>query len=198
MGLHGTTWAALRSIGSWRDSTKGLTGASRGPHLVGPGRLTCYAIGTTASADPRGIFLPAQHWDGSPGKVIRHSTRQAARSFGGAGSRTTAGGPIGAMDTRCYPAMGCANAAFREFGASAGSRKMLRFKQRSNGIRLNSVVAGHAWEYKEVGDLRLLVRRIPSLCGVCHRCASRQQQTNLAASVRRQLPAAVKATTRES
>jgi hypothetical protein len=71
--LHGTTWAALRSIGSWRDSTKYLTVARRRQDLVGLGRLTCYAIGTTASADPRGVFLPAHHssWDGSPGKVIR-------------------------------------------------------------------------------------------------------------------------------
>ncbi len=82
----------------------------RGPDLVGSGRLTCYAIGTPASADPRGIFLPARHWDGSPGKVIRHSTRRAARPFGGAGlssgsvrwrtrKRTDAGGPSGAKDT---------------------------------------------------------------------------------------------------
>ena len=50
LGLHRTTWAALRSIGSSRDSTEHLMGASRGPDLVGPGRLTCYAIGTAASA----------------------------------------------------------------------------------------------------------------------------------------------------
>jgi hypothetical protein len=62
LGLHRTTWAALRSIGSWRDSTEHPMGASRGPDLVGPGRLTCYAIGTTASADPRGIFLPPYDW----------------------------------------------------------------------------------------------------------------------------------------
>jgi hypothetical protein len=43
LGLHGTTWAALRSIGSSRDSTEHLMGASRGPDLVGPGRLSCYA-----------------------------------------------------------------------------------------------------------------------------------------------------------
>jgi hypothetical protein len=110
LGLHRTTWAVLRSIGSSRDSTEHLTGDSL--DLVGPGRLTCYAIGTTASADPRGIFLPAQHWDGSPGKVIRHSTRRATRPLGGEGlssgsvrwrtpswKRTTAGGPSGAMDT---------------------------------------------------------------------------------------------------
>ncbi len=85
-GLHGTTRAALRSIGSSRDSTEHLTGAGRGPDLVGPGRLTRYAmIGTTASADPRGIFLPAHHhWDGFRGKVVRHSTRRATRPFGGA------------------------------------------------------------------------------------------------------------------
>jgi hypothetical protein len=29
-------------------------------------------------------FPPAHHWDGSPGKVIRHSTRLATRPFGGA------------------------------------------------------------------------------------------------------------------
>jgi hypothetical protein len=85
-------------------------GASSGPDLVGPGRLTCYAIGTTALADPRGIFLPAQHWDGSPGKVIRNSNRRATRPLEGAGlssglvqwrtrKRTTTGGPSGAMDT---------------------------------------------------------------------------------------------------
>jgi hypothetical protein len=98
LGLHRTARAALRSIGlgSWRDSTKGLTGASCGPDLVGPGRLTCYAIGTTASADPRGIFLSAHHWpgDGSPGKVIRHSTRRATLPIEGAGpsSGSVAGG----------------------------------------------------------------------------------------------------------
>jgi hypothetical protein len=63
LGLHRTARAALRSIGSSRDSTEHFTGAGRGPDLVGPGRLTCYAIATTASADPRGIFLPAHHWD---------------------------------------------------------------------------------------------------------------------------------------
>jgi hypothetical protein len=89
LGLHRTARAALRSTGSSRDSTKGLTGSSCGPDLVGPGRLTCYAIGTTASADPRGISLPVyHHWDGSPGKVIRHSTRRAMRPFGGAGPST--------------------------------------------------------------------------------------------------------------
>jgi hypothetical protein len=108
-----TTRAALRtvrSIGSWRDPTEHLMGASRGPNLVGPERLNCYAIGTTASADPRGIFPPAHDWDGSPFKVIRHSTRRATLPFGGAGlssgsvrwrtrKRTTAGGPGGVMDT---------------------------------------------------------------------------------------------------
>jgi hypothetical protein len=109
-GLHRTTRAVLRSIASWMDSTEHLMGASSRPDLVGPGRLTCYAIGTTASADPRGIFLPAQHWDGSQGKVICHSIRRATRPFRGAGlssgsvrwrtrKRTTAGGPSGAMDT---------------------------------------------------------------------------------------------------
>jgi hypothetical protein len=67
-----------------------------------------YGIGRPS----RGNFLPAHHWDGSPGKVIRHSTRRATRAsgFGGAGpssgsvrwraqKRTTAGGPSGATDT---------------------------------------------------------------------------------------------------
>ncbi len=87
-----------------------LMGAGRGQDLVGPGRRTCYAIGTTASADPLGIFLPARDWDGSPGRAMRHSTRRATRPFGGAGlssgsvrwrtrKRTTAGGPSGATDT---------------------------------------------------------------------------------------------------
>jgi hypothetical protein len=105
LGLHRTTRAALRSIGSSRDSTKHLMGARCGPDLVGPGRLTCYAIGTMTSAEPWGIFLPAHHWpgDGSTGKVIRHLTCRATRPFGGAGpssgsvrwrtrKRTTAGG----------------------------------------------------------------------------------------------------------
>ncbi len=87
LGLHRTTRAALPSIGSSRDSTEHLMGASSGPDLVRPGRLTCYAIGTTASADPPGIFLPAHHWDRSPGKVIRHLTRRATRSFWGAGPK---------------------------------------------------------------------------------------------------------------
>jgi hypothetical protein len=39
LGLHGTTWAALRSIGSSRDATEHLMGARRGPDLVGPERL---------------------------------------------------------------------------------------------------------------------------------------------------------------
>ncbi len=45
LGLHGITWAALRSIGSSRDSTEYLMGASCGLDLVGPGRLTRYALG---------------------------------------------------------------------------------------------------------------------------------------------------------
>jgi hypothetical protein len=35
--------------------------------------------------DPRGDFPPAHHRDGSPGKVVRHSTYWATRPFGGAG-----------------------------------------------------------------------------------------------------------------
>ncbi len=109
LGLHGTTLAALRSIGFWRDSINGLTGASCGPDLVGPGRLSGQrhppALGGFSSK-----FPPAHSWDGYPGKVIRHSTRRATRPFGGAGlsrgsvywrtqKRTTAGGPSGATDT---------------------------------------------------------------------------------------------------
>jgi hypothetical protein len=121
----GTSWdhtAALRSIGSWRDSTEHLMGARRGPDQVGPGRLTCYSIGTTASAaDPRGIFYrPILGWP--PEQLIRHSTRRTPRPgpFGGAGQssefvrlpcgawvharwrtrkRTISGGPSGAIDT---------------------------------------------------------------------------------------------------
>ncbi len=107
LGLHRTTWAALSSIGSSRDSTKGLTGTSCWQDLVGrlgPGRLAFYAFGTSTSADPPGIFLPAHQGDGSPGKVICHSTRLATRPFGVAGlrsssvrwrtqKRTIAGGP---------------------------------------------------------------------------------------------------------
>ena len=56
----GTSWdrSGRAPLRIWRDSTKGLTGASRGPVLLGgPGRLTCYAIGTTAwTADTRGIL----------------------------------------------------------------------------------------------------------------------------------------------
>jgi hypothetical protein len=114
--FYWTTWAALRSIrvGSRWDYIEGLTGASRGPDLVGPGRLTFkllrhrdYGIGR-----PSGIFPPAHHWDGYPSKVVRHLTRRATRPFrvGGAGlssgllrwrtrKRTDAGGPSGAMDT---------------------------------------------------------------------------------------------------
>jgi hypothetical protein len=100
----GLAWVFIGPYGPCsRNSTEHLMGDSRGPDLVGPGRLTCYAIGTTASAEPRGILLPAHHWDGSPGKIIRHSTRRATRPFGGAGprsgsvrwrtrKRTTAGG----------------------------------------------------------------------------------------------------------
>jgi hypothetical protein len=81
VGLHGITRATLCSIGSWRDATEHFAEASRGPDLVGPGRLTCYAIGTTASAsDPRGIFYRPILIE-----VIRHSTRRAPRPFGAAG-----------------------------------------------------------------------------------------------------------------
>jgi hypothetical protein len=52
---HLITWAAHSSTGSWRESIKGLTRASCRQDLVGPGRLTCYAIGSTTSADPRGF-----------------------------------------------------------------------------------------------------------------------------------------------
>ncbi len=64
---------------------------------------------------------------------------------------------------RSYPAKGCAKAAFREFGASAGSRRMLRLKQHSNGIRVNTDVAGPAGEYKKDGDL-------DRQSGVFHNC----------------------------
>jgi hypothetical protein len=106
LGLHRTTRAALRSIGSSRDTITGLTGASCGPDLVGPGRLTCCDIGTSASADPR-----------SPSKSIRHSARRAKPPLGGAGpsrgsarwrtrKRTTASGPSGAMGM-CYVMRSC-------------------------------------------------------------------------------------------
>jgi hypothetical protein len=67
---------------------------------------------------PSGDFPPGPHWDGPLGKVILHSTRQAARSFGGAGlssgsvrwrtqKRTEAGGPSGATgrDPNCIVSM---------------------------------------------------------------------------------------------
>jgi hypothetical protein len=94
-----------------------LEGLYQGTHwsqlLAGPRRTWTtdllrhrdYSIGR-----PSGDFPPAHHWDGSPGKVIRHSTSRATRPFGGAGlssgsvrwrirKRSDAGGPSGAMDT---------------------------------------------------------------------------------------------------
>jgi hypothetical protein len=89
-GLHRTTWAALRSIGSWRDSTEHLMGVSHGPDPVGPGRLTCYAIGTTASADSRGIFH--RPIIGTDPRVRSSATRPAGlRDPSGEGARGAAG-----------------------------------------------------------------------------------------------------------
>ncbi len=89
---QGTHWSQLRA-GPSRTWTTNLL------------RHRDYGIGR-----PSGNFRPAHHWDRSPGKVIRHSTRRATRPFRGAGlssgsvrwrtrKRTTAGGPSGAMDT---------------------------------------------------------------------------------------------------
>ena len=47
----------------------------------GPGRLTRYAIGTTAQPH-LGDSPLGPYWDGPPGKVIRHSIRQATLPFG--------------------------------------------------------------------------------------------------------------------
>ncbi len=47
----------------------------------GPGRLTRYAIGTTARPH-LGDSTLGPYWDGPPGKVIRHSIRQATLPFG--------------------------------------------------------------------------------------------------------------------
>ena len=47
----------------------------------GPGRLTRYAIGTTARPH-LGDSPLGPYWDGPPGKVIRHSIRQATLPFG--------------------------------------------------------------------------------------------------------------------
>ncbi len=66
---------------------------------VGPsglGRTNSLRHQDYCPADPRGIFLPAHFWDGSPGKVIRHSTRRARRALphlgGGSVSRRTRSG----------------------------------------------------------------------------------------------------------
>ncbi len=101
-----TTWAALRSIGSWRNSIKVLTGASCGPDLVGPGRLTC-------SADPRGIsHLPilgtvtqARSSTTRPYATLCHHLTPRDPRLSSCSvrwrtqKRTDAGGPSGAMDT---------------------------------------------------------------------------------------------------
>jgi hypothetical protein len=109
LGLHRTTWAALRSIGSSRDSTKGLAGARRGPDLVGPGRLTCYPIGTTASGDPRGFStgpllgrLPEQgHPPPDPPGYATLRESGPEQRLGALETRkwTDAGRPRGAMGT---------------------------------------------------------------------------------------------------
>jgi hypothetical protein len=50
----------------------------------GPGRLTRFAIGTTARQH-LGDSPPGPYWDGPSGKVIRHSIRQATLPFGESG-----------------------------------------------------------------------------------------------------------------
>ena len=55
--FYGTTWAALHSIGYWRDSIKGLTEASGcGPDLVGPVMTTLLRHLDYGPANPRGNF----------------------------------------------------------------------------------------------------------------------------------------------
>ena len=78
--FYGTCSARLIS----EDSTGVPTGAAGGPDLVGPGRLTRYAIGTTAWP-LLGGFPPDPYWDGAPSRGLRHSTRRAPRPFRGSG-----------------------------------------------------------------------------------------------------------------
>ena len=89
---------------------QGLTGASRGPVLGGPGRLTCYAIGTTAStADSRGILhrpilrRPPEQGHPPLDPPGAATLRDAGPGSGSVGwrtwKRTTAGGPGRATDT---------------------------------------------------------------------------------------------------
>ena len=59
-------------------------GAAGGPDLVGPGRLTRYAIGTTARP-LLGDFLPGPYWDGPLSRGLCHSTRRAPRPYRGSG-----------------------------------------------------------------------------------------------------------------
>ncbi len=136
LGLDRTAWAVLRSIGSSRDSTEHLMGASRGPDLVGP------------AADPR-IFLPAHDddWDGSPGRVMRHSTRPlpsppahraAAQARSPAGSRSPAGDCWRTKRSNGHVMLSCkglCEGGRSRVWASAGSRRLLRFNQHSNSFK---------------------------------------------------------------
>ncbi len=82
MGPHGPRFAASDPGGTLPIRTEHLTGASRGPDLVGRGRLTCYGIGRLSEL---GDFPPAHHRaeQGHP-----PSTRRAQRPLGGAGLRS--------------------------------------------------------------------------------------------------------------
>ncbi len=65
--INGTTWDALRSASSLRDSTTGLDVASCGPDQVDLDELTRYAIGTTAQPTLGGFScLPIIGPEGHP------------------------------------------------------------------------------------------------------------------------------------
>jgi hypothetical protein len=175
--FDGTPWAALRSIGSSRDSVEGLTGASCGPDLVGPGRQTCYAIGTTASADPRGIFHRPSI---GPVPLARSSATRPA------GLRNLAGQRLGALEdseaddrwrtkrSNGHAVLSCKGLCERGLSRVWGFGRLEERFRRSNKaatIFLGMLdVATPAGENQRDDAPWLGVRRTPELWGVAWLC----------------------------
>ncbi len=76
--FYGTTIYVLRSWASAGLYNEYHQSLRRRTRPSGPGLTNLLCHRDYGPADPRGIFLPAHDWDGSPGKVMRHSIRRAA------------------------------------------------------------------------------------------------------------------------
>jgi hypothetical protein len=139
MGQHGPSSAVPEDL-------------HQGPHgsLPRTRRLTCYAIGTTASADPRWIF----HWpiigtgpqarssaiDPPGAATLRWSGPEQRLGARRTRKRTTAGGPSGALDTSCYPVKGWENASIRELYSRHCSGRL----ENVDDIQIKRQLPGHS------------------------------------------------------